>query len=472
MLSCGRATGRRRAQSRQGHLCRQRQRCSVLSDERQRHVVLPRQRPANGLELWKSDGTTTGTSLVKDIYVGSGSGAPDSLTNVNGTLFFSASNGVNGVELWKTSGLVYVLQASNDAQAQFFVDAVNRLSVPAVAVTVELNLAAGTYSDIIAHPPKGVTLVIKGAGGGQTVVVGHSPALSVESGTVIVQDVTLTTDTDSPTVVVADGSLTLRGSTINETSGGNQSAVVSTGGVLDLGTAQDPGGNTMTTRGSGNLVENDGGSVIEAIGNTFQADGGALASNFDIQDMMVDAAQASGSGLVSFVAETLFVTSIAGNVQAAVNAAPVGYTVHVEVGSYDAFSIGDKPVTLAFENGPTLAFVQDGNFTNLVITGTPDADTIGIAPGSTSADVVVQFGGLPAITFAPTGQIIAQGGDGNDTITATVANDLVLDGGAGQDVITGGFGTTYFIADAGNDQVDFWQWCDDHGGESAPAGCR
>lgn len=59
---------------------------------------------SNGAELWKSDGTETGTVIVKDINPGSGSSAPHSLTSPNGTLFFSADDGSNGRELWKSDG--------------------------------------------------------------------------------------------------------------------------------------------------------------------------------------------------------------------------------------------------------------------------------------------------------------------------------------------------------------------------------
>lgn len=61
---------------------------------------------SHGYELWKSDGTETGTALVKDIYPGTSinSSYPEDLTNVNGTLFFSADDGVNGRELWRSDG--------------------------------------------------------------------------------------------------------------------------------------------------------------------------------------------------------------------------------------------------------------------------------------------------------------------------------------------------------------------------------
>jgi ELWxxDGT repeat protein len=60
---------------------------------------------AHGTELWKSDGTATGTVLVKDINAGSGSSVPRYLTNVNGALFFVASDGTStGSGLWRSDG--------------------------------------------------------------------------------------------------------------------------------------------------------------------------------------------------------------------------------------------------------------------------------------------------------------------------------------------------------------------------------
>ncbi|QGJ70725.1 Hypothetical protein PBC10988_24230 [Planctomycetales bacterium 10988] len=58
----------------------------------------------HGVELWKSDGTSTGTQLVKDLRSGNLSSSPKYLTNLNGTLYFSA-NGDNGsLSLWKSDG--------------------------------------------------------------------------------------------------------------------------------------------------------------------------------------------------------------------------------------------------------------------------------------------------------------------------------------------------------------------------------
>lgn len=61
----------------------------------------------NGFEVWMSDGTAMGTSLLKDINPGTASGATVTITFVrtsNGNVYFAADNGVNGIELWKTLG--------------------------------------------------------------------------------------------------------------------------------------------------------------------------------------------------------------------------------------------------------------------------------------------------------------------------------------------------------------------------------
>ena len=59
---------------------------------------------SHGFELWKSDGTSGGTVMVKDIDPGATGSIPSYLTNVNGTLFFAANDGTHGYELWKSDG--------------------------------------------------------------------------------------------------------------------------------------------------------------------------------------------------------------------------------------------------------------------------------------------------------------------------------------------------------------------------------
>jgi ELWxxDGT repeat protein len=57
-----------------------------------------------GVELWRTDGSDSGTVMIKDIYPGQSYSSPKNLRDVNGTLFFVANNGVNGAELWRSNG--------------------------------------------------------------------------------------------------------------------------------------------------------------------------------------------------------------------------------------------------------------------------------------------------------------------------------------------------------------------------------
>ncbi len=58
----------------------------------------------SGVKLWKSDGTTAGTKFLQDIHTIPRTNSRTSLSNVQGTLFFSAFNQLTGHELWKTDG--------------------------------------------------------------------------------------------------------------------------------------------------------------------------------------------------------------------------------------------------------------------------------------------------------------------------------------------------------------------------------
>jgi ELWxxDGT repeat protein len=56
--------------------------------------------PRHGRELWRTDGTPAGTRLVHDIAPEGRSSSPRQLTEAGGRLYFSADDGVNGNELW------------------------------------------------------------------------------------------------------------------------------------------------------------------------------------------------------------------------------------------------------------------------------------------------------------------------------------------------------------------------------------
>ncbi len=76
----------------------------------------------NGHELWKSDGTAAGTSLVKDINPGPGDGI--ALTGgvikpFNGGLLFFADDGVHGFQLWQSDGTAAGTTLVKDVQPAF-----------------------------------------------------------------------------------------------------------------------------------------------------------------------------------------------------------------------------------------------------------------------------------------------------------------------------------------------------------------
>ena len=111
------------------------------------------------------------------------------------------------------------LQAAVDAQptvivqvtpstADGVVRAINALTVPLTAKSVTMSLSSGTYGGFTLNPPRNVTVFIRRADGTPTVtIVGRSPALTVAGGDVRAENVTFTTDTHSPTILVAGGKL-------------------------------------------------------------------------------------------------------------------------------------------------------------------------------------------------------------------------------------------------------------------------
>jgi ELWxxDGT repeat protein len=264
----------------------------------------------HGEQLWESDGTTT----VEITQVNFPAFAnPSTLTDVNGRLFLTANDGFHGTELWtlgngptvsntlsqvtsaataaNLQSLINALPASADitihiagsqasTQLTNDVNAVNSLAAQSTPVTIVLDYsnATGTVSDVMASPPANVTLVLKGNGSTST-IVGTSPALTVAGqGKVEVDSFTLTTATNSPTILLISGSLTLRNDSVQESTGFTQAAIAVTGGTLDLGTASNPGGNVIDVNGSGEFVHNSTPNNVSAVGDTFEINDSATSA--------------------------------------------------------------------------------------------------------------------------------------------------------------------------------------------------
>lgn len=58
----------------------------------------------SGIELYKTDGTTAGTSVVKNIRIGAASSTPANFVKLGNKTLFTATDGTNGFELWVTDG--------------------------------------------------------------------------------------------------------------------------------------------------------------------------------------------------------------------------------------------------------------------------------------------------------------------------------------------------------------------------------
>ncbi len=214
---------------------------------------------------------------------------------------------------------------------QAAIDAVNAGGV--------VNVAAGSYAG--ATVDKDITL----NGGAGVIVNGASPALTVMNGDVIVQNgMTFNQTTAAPTILVeSGGSLTLQASTVNESSTSNQAAIqVQSGGALDLSSDD----NTLNVIGAGQLLDWQDSTPLEIIGNTLQQDGGAFADNFAIEDAITHALDNASYGLVTWVANNVYVTTNSGSIQRGIDAASGGDTVNVDAGSFAENLILAKQINL------------------------------------------------------------------------------------------------------------------------------
>ncbi len=68
------------------------------------HLVFAIDDGVHGREPWTSDGTASGTVLLRDVFPGANGSAVTSFSAVNGQLYFAANDGGHGTEVWRTDG--------------------------------------------------------------------------------------------------------------------------------------------------------------------------------------------------------------------------------------------------------------------------------------------------------------------------------------------------------------------------------
>jgi Ca2+-binding RTX toxin-like protein len=165
----------------------------------------------------------------------------------------------------------------------------------------------------------------------------------------------------------------------------------------------------------------------------------------------------AGFGIVNYGGIQIFVGP-GGNLQGAIDAAPHNAVIHVAAGMLQNYDVGNKLLTLNFENGPTISQLldtQNPSLRNLTVNGTLGDDVISFTGGPAPDAIRVAISGAPTGAFAPTGRLIAYGNDGNDQITVDDAITLtaILDGGAGDDELAAGAGNDLVFGGIGNDKV-------------------
>ncbi len=199
-----------------------------------------------------------------------------------------------------------------------------------------VHVEPGSYAGVTVG--KDVELVPVSGG---VMIGGASPALTVSSGDVVVQSgVTFDqTGPDATVLVESGGSLTLIGSTVNESSDADAAAVhVEPGGALDLSS----GDNTLNVVGVGSLLEWLDAAALDLTTTTLTLDAAAFADGFAVEDAIGHAMDDPAVGLVTWQAGARFVTPDTLGVQRAIDLAAAGHTVSVAPGTYTEDLVIDK----------------------------------------------------------------------------------------------------------------------------------
>jgi hypothetical protein len=192
----------------------------------------------------------------------------------------------------------------------------------------------------------------------------------------------------------------------------------------------------------------------------------------DLQKANIDLSDVRGSGVGDGSADTVVVNGTDGpdNVDASSSAGSAvvsGLRPVVSVSGSDPTLDnvdvqtlgGDDTITSGVGlSGPLAVNVDGGAGTDsATYSGTPGADSIGIARGSATGVATFATGGTPLITTAVE-NLDVRGLGGDDTITGQNGiaglTNLTIEGGAGDDALTGGDGDDTLLGGGGNDAVD------------------
>jgi CSLREA domain-containing protein len=229
---------------------------------------------SGGQASFSTASLSAGSHTIFATYSGYAGFSASSATATQQVIPFTAAN----LQSELTPGSTVTLAATSPGQASVVFAAVNSLSATTPSSTLVVNLEGQTITPSgtppAGSPPPQVKLqYVNGT------FSAFSPALVVQSGQVIVLNSTFTGANATPTILVTGGSLTLRNDIVDAGGPGGSSApaIEVTGGTLDLGTAADPGMNTLDVNGTGAFVANNTPNAVPQVGDSYQVDGQAAA---------------------------------------------------------------------------------------------------------------------------------------------------------------------------------------------------
>ena len=393
------------------------------------------------VELWKSDGTEAGTVRVKDINPGSNSSEPIRLTNVNGTLFFTADNGVNGRELWKSDGteagtvLVQDLNPGGNSS-----DPSNLTDFNGTLFFKADNGVAGRELAVLETTPPNTAptdLSLSAASVNENVavntIIGTFATTDAQGGNFTYAFVNGTSDSDNSAFTIDGSQLKINASPDFEAKSSYSIRVKTTDdGGLSYEEALTIGVNNV------NEVPTVTGETITTSQNTGNP---VVNVTVDVGDNLFDP---DANGLAG---ATLAVTSTSNGTIASIDQIGQMITFTPTAGFSGAASFN---YTLTDAGGLTsnVATVSV-NVGSILSTGNKGQDVEG-----TSGDDYIAGGNGKDTLRGRAGRDTLLGNNGNDILYGDAGNDI-LDGGNGDDILYGGLGNDRLTGGNGPDTFVF-----------------